>query len=71
MLLRIPLAAATTLLLLTAMPHRATTQSLPPSGFEEGEPFPHLVLPALEDGAPTSIADFRGQKLILHVFASW
>ncbi len=36
-----------------------------------GEPFPGLVLPALEDGTPLSIAAFRGQKVILHVFASW
>ena len=36
-----------------------------------GRPFPDLTLPALEDGKPVSIRDFRGQKLILHVFASW
>ena len=36
-----------------------------------GEPFPNLVLPSIEDGKPRSIADFRGQKLALHVFASW
>lgn len=36
-----------------------------------GEPFPNLVLPSIEDGRPRSIADFRGQKLALHVFASW
>jgi len=36
-----------------------------------GEPFPNLVLPAVEGGAARSIADFRGQKLALHVFASW
>ncbi|MBT8486843.1 MAG: hypothetical protein HKO59_04875 [Phycisphaerales bacterium] len=35
-----------------------------------GEPFPDLVLPLL-DGEPCSVADYRGQKLILHVFASW
>ncbi len=39
--------------------------------FEVGQPFPDIVLPSLEDGRPTSIADFRGKKLILHVFASW
>ena len=37
---------------------------------EEGKPFPEIVLPSL-DGTQTSIADFRGQKVILHVFASW
>ena len=36
-----------------------------------GEPFPDLVLPSLEDGSPLSISHFRGQKVILHVFASW
>ena len=36
-----------------------------------GEPFPDLQLPSLEDGTPTSIVAFRGQKVILHVFASW
>ena len=39
--------------------------------FTEGQPFPDLSLPALEDGRPTSLADFRGQKVVLHVFASW
>ena len=36
-----------------------------------GDPFPDLTLPALQDGKPVSIRDFRGQKLILHIFASW
>lgn len=36
-----------------------------------GEPFPDLVLPSLEDGRPVSLAQFRGKKVILHVFASW
>ncbi len=35
-----------------------------------GEPFPDLALPTLE-GSVRSISDFRGQKVILHVFASW
>ena len=50
------------------------TMSLSPStaaALEVGQPFPDLVLPALEDGRPTSLADFRGRKLVLHVFASW
>ena len=38
---------------------------------EVGRPFPNLVLPSLEDGSPSSIARFRGQKTLLHVFASW
>ena len=36
-----------------------------------GQAFPDLVLPSLEDGRPMSLADFRGKKVILHVFASW
>lgn len=36
-----------------------------------GEPFPDLVLPAVEDGRPRSIAELRGHKIALHVFASW
>ena len=38
---------------------------------EVGKPFPDLVLPALEDGRPLSIADFKGERVVLHVFASW
>jgi len=36
-----------------------------------GKPFPNLRLPSLKDGSPMSIQDFRGQKVVLHVFASW
>ena len=45
-----------------------------PSGphlLEVGRPFPPIVLPAAADGRPLSMADFRGRKTILHVFASW
>ena len=41
------------------------------SPFQVGQPFPDLTLPALQDGRPASIRDYRGQKVILHVFASW
>jgi len=37
----------------------------------EGEPFPEIAFPALEDGTAMSIRDFRGEKVVLHVFASW
>ena len=54
------------------LPSAGTAQSPElPYGFHVGEPFPTLAFPALDDGEPTSIADFRGQRLILHVFASW
>jgi len=36
-----------------------------------GEPFPALVLPAMADGSPLSIEQFRGKKVLLHQFASW
>ena len=38
---------------------------------EVGNPLPLLQLPRLEDGRPGSVADYRGEKLVLHVFASW
>ncbi len=41
------------------------------TGFRVGQVFPDIVLPSLEDGQPTSMSEFRGQKVILHVFASW
>ena len=39
--------------------------------FRVGEPFPALAFPSAADGTPVSIADFRGHKVVLHVFASW
>ena len=36
-----------------------------------GQPFPPLVLPDAATGRARSIAEFRGRKLILHIFASW
>lgn len=42
-----------------------------PVRFEVGKPFPEIALPSLNDGALTSLAAFRGKKIILHVFASW
>jgi hypothetical protein len=39
--------------------------------FHEGQLFPTTVFPSLEDSRPASVADFRGKKLILHIFASW
>ncbi len=41
------------------------------TGFRVGQVFPDIVLPSLEDGRPRSMSEFRGQKVILHVFASW
>jgi len=36
-----------------------------------GSPFPDLWLPAADDGHPMSVSQFRGKRLVLHVFASW
>ena len=55
--------------LITLAPAQA--QRLPDTGFTVGEPFPTVAFPSLEDGRSLSIADFRGKKLLLHVFASW
>ena len=41
------------------------------TGFKIGEPFPSQVLPSLVDEKPLSLDRFRGQKVILHIFASW
>ena len=39
---------------------------------EVGTPFPMLQLPlAGQDGKSSSIMDYRGRKLMLHLFASW
>ncbi|MCB9844931.1 MAG: hypothetical protein H6811_02940 [Phycisphaeraceae bacterium] len=36
-----------------------------------GAEFPVLEMPSMVDGHPMSMARFRGQKIMLHVFASW
>ena len=43
----------------------------PPPDFAPGTTAPDLVLPSLADGTPMSLSDFRGKKVVLHVFASW
>ncbi len=40
-------------------------------GFEVGQPFPELSFPSLDSGRRASLADFRGKKMLLHIFASW
>jgi hypothetical protein len=47
------------------------TMDTPSTGFEVGQGLPDIVLPALEDGRPLPVANFQGQKTILHIFASW
>ncbi len=61
------LSFASVLLVLVCL----STNSLTAYELKVGEPFPGLTLPSLEDSRPLSIADFRGEKLILHIWASW
>ena len=42
-----------------------------PAGLNPGQPFPTLALPSADDGHPVSVAEFRGKKLIVNIFASW
>ncbi len=49
----------------------AQTAETPTYGIEVGQLFPTFAFPALEDGRPRSITEFRGKKVVLHVFASW
>jgi len=58
------LARVSALLLLTASTSGA-------SPFRVGEPIPRLRLPSIDDGTPVSLSDFLGEKLLLHVWASW
>jgi len=46
-------------------------QSSDSADFRVGQTFPTTVFPSLDGGHPRSVADFRGKKLILHIFASW
>jgi hypothetical protein len=48
----------------------STAASAAPPPIEIDAPFPDVGLPNLE-GQPRSIAHFRGQKVILQIFASW
>ncbi|MFQ5926812.1 MAG: TlpA family protein disulfide reductase [Terriglobia bacterium] len=64
----IPLLVVASLLMVNTA---STEPARPATGFKVGQVFPNLALPSLADGRPLSLADFRGQKLILHIFASW
>ncbi len=69
----LPLLAAGALMAGVALTGCATRDDPPPAPpvIEVGRPFPALHLPDAADGRPRSIADFRGRKVLLHVFASW
>ena len=57
------IAIATLLLMLAALAGA--------SPFRVGHPAPRLQLPSIADGAAVSLADFAGEKLVVHVWASW
>lgn len=50
-----------------AMPAAAA----PEGSLVPGESFPDIAMPNAASGELQSIADFRGEKLMLQVFASW
>jgi len=49
----------------------ASGGGLPPSGFTVGEPFPLIAFETGDGEHVESIARFRGEKVVLHIFASW
>ena len=55
--------------LMTGSVHAQTSTPMPT--LTVGEPFADVVLPSLVDGSPMALSQFRGQKVILHIFASW
>ena len=38
---------------------------------QEGETFPSLWFPSMTDGVPQHLEQWRGQKVVVHLFASW
>jgi len=67
--MRISDVLASVIVALTAL-GAAAARAEPPV-IEIGKPFPAIALPSMIGGEPMSIADFRGRKVILHIFASW
>jgi hypothetical protein len=65
-------AMSLALVALAPAPRSARAESPADLGrIEVGRPFPHVWLPAADDGRPMSVAQFKGSRLVLHVFASW
>ena len=48
----------------------ASGGGLPPSGFTVGEPFPLIAFETADGESVETIASFRGEKVVLHIFAS-
>ena len=67
--------AMTLLILVYGSVGASTTEAYAPqraaSPFVVGEVFPDLAFPSLGDGRAMRLSDFRGSRVMLHVFASW
>ncbi len=70
-LLLMTLPAANCLAASDGSNQKTSSRPFPRSGFEVGQLFPEIVLPSAEDSRPLTLAQFRGKKTILHIFASW
>lgn len=46
----------------------ASAQAFEP---QVGAPLPDFRLPRIDNGAPVSLSDYRGRKVLLMMFASW
>ncbi len=49
---------------------KKTPWSFPTVTIEQDQAWPGFYLPDLE-GEPLSVQDYRGKKIVLHIFASW
>ena len=47
------------------------SQRSPGFDLSPGKEFPNLVLPPIDGGEAMAVDSFFGEKLMLHVFASW
>jgi hypothetical protein len=66
--------SVTALVAFTAVLVAATavaTAQTPLGRIEIGQAFPDETFPRLKDGRPASLSDYRGQRVLLLVFASW
>ena len=67
----VPDTLLTTPALLAALALAPATKPATGEDVAVGRPYPQLVLPTLDGSRATSLADFRGQKVLLIEFASW
>jgi hypothetical protein len=62
--------ASTLFIFFLAGSHMAASQAAP-LRLSVGHAFPELAFPSADNGTPMSIAQYRGKKILLHIFASW